>query len=69
MFRMKMGTITEELIESYRTKKGGWTKHVLAAFGVSWPSQHGWKQTVLGKPIDLDALPPKPEEEQDLFSK
>ena len=67
---MKMGIITQELIESYRTKNGGWTKDILAAFGVSWPPQHGWKQTILGKAIDLDTLPPKPDEgTQDLFSK
>jgi hypothetical protein len=63
--------ITDELISKYQTAKGGFTKDVLAAFGVSWPPVKGWKAQAIGKMMDADKLPPLPSDnatgQQDLF--
>lgn len=40
--------ITEELIESGKSERGGWTKAQLAILGVSWPPESGWKRKVIG---------------------
>lgn len=37
---------THEEIESAKTPKGGWTKAQLAAWGVSWPPEKGWRQRI-----------------------
>lgn len=31
-------------IESYKTPNGGWTRHDLEMWGVSWPPVDGWKE-------------------------
>ena len=37
---------THEEIEAAKTPKGGWTKAQLAAWGVSWPPEKGWRQRI-----------------------
>lgn len=41
--------ITQELIESFRSPRGGWTQKILAELGVAWPPKHGWKNEISGK--------------------
>ena len=40
--------VTKELIESIRSKKGGFTKVNLKKIGVEWPLTSGWKQRAIG---------------------
>lgn len=40
---------TADEIEAARTPAGGWTKETLAAWGVEWPPQKGWKAELLAK--------------------
>ena len=35
---------TKQLIETLKTKNGGWTKKDLAKLGISWPPPKGWKK-------------------------
>ena len=44
-------TITEELIESGKSPKGGWSKAQLAILGAPWPPQPGWKLRAIGATI------------------
>ena len=39
--------ITVEEIEAQKTPAGGWTRETLAAWGVEWPPQKGWKARLL----------------------
>ena len=61
--------ITNELIESYQSKPGGWTKPVLKAFGIAWPPTHGWKKNLVDakKRIKKSDLPVLPAVQQKLF--
>lgn len=34
-------------IESKRTRKGGWSRKQLAAWGVKWPPPKGWKKDLI----------------------
>lgn len=56
--------ITNELIESLKSSKGGWDRKTLAALGVGWPLVRGWKFRIIGKELDRSKLPPK---QQSLF--
>ena len=40
--------LTDELIESGMSARGGWTKAQLAVFGVGWPPKKGWKRRLVG---------------------
>lgn len=44
-------TITDAIIESARTGRGGWTERQLRLLGVSWPPKAGWKKSVVGARI------------------
>jgi hypothetical protein len=44
-------SITDELIEAGKSKRGGWSKAQLAILGVPWPPESGWKQKVRGRTI------------------
>lgn len=44
---MRSAEISEEEILAKRTPQGGWTRDVLAAWGVPWPPPRGWKLTLL----------------------
>jgi hypothetical protein len=46
--------ITREWIKEHSTPKGGWTADQLKCLGVSWPPQHGWLQSLIGKEIDAE---------------
>lgn len=54
--------ITEEEIKSQKTDNGGWTRDVLAQWGVSWPPKKGWKADLLknGAPIAIDEFEAAP---------
>ncbi len=41
--------ITQDLIESFRSPRGGWTNKILRELGVQWPPKHGWKKEIEGK--------------------
>lgn len=63
---------THEEIESAKTPKGGWTKAQLAAWGVSWPPEKGWRQRITtggpkrrkfsAAPVESDGLDAEREE-------
>ncbi len=44
--------ITNELIESGRSERGGWSRAQLAILGIPWPPPSGWKKTVVGHHIE-----------------
>jgi hypothetical protein len=39
--------LTAADIERGKSPKGGWTREILAAWGVSWPPPKGWKDELL----------------------
>lgn len=41
---------TAEEIEAAKTPAGGWTRAILAAWGVPWPPPKGWRRRLLGLP-------------------
>ena len=43
--------LTQELIEAGVSSKGGYNKCQLAALGIEWPPQKGWKTSVIGHTI------------------
>lgn len=40
---------TKSEIEAAKTEKGGYTKSQLAAWGVPWPPEQGWKKRLIAK--------------------
>jgi hypothetical protein len=44
-----MRTITEQEILEARTKRGGWTREILARWGVPWPPPNGWKDALINE--------------------
>ncbi|UII80059.1 ribonuclease H [Flagellimonas sp. CMM7] len=46
--------ITYGLIETLKTQAGGFSKKGLELIGVSWPPEKGWKERVIGNPIDKE---------------
>ncbi len=52
---------TLEEIEAARTPKGGWTKAQLAAWGVPWPPQKGWRERLAaGEAFPTEQFEPSP---------
>lgn len=48
--------VTDELIESGKSVRGGWTQPQLALLGISWPPRTGWKARAIGQQIsEVDA--------------
>ena len=45
--------ITNEWLVKHRTEGGGYNKKQLGALGVDWPPRLGWKDTLVGKHIDI----------------
>lgn len=44
--------LTAEVIDAAKSEKGGWTKAVLAQWGVGWPPPKGWRELLIaGQPI------------------
>ena len=41
------GQLTAADIERGKSPKGGWTRAMLAGWGVSWPPPKGWKEKLL----------------------
>jgi hypothetical protein len=35
-------------VDSFRTARGGWSREVLASWGVSWPPPRGWRRRLCG---------------------
>lgn len=50
-----MFKITNRWLLEHRTKNGGYTKPQLALIGVDWPPVHGWKEKVIGTPLDNES--------------
>jgi 5-methylcytosine-specific restriction endonuclease McrA len=48
--------ITEELIDSFRTKYGGYTQLTTRALGGICSSRRGWKRKCIGKEISLEVI-------------
>src|SRR5262245_48154214 len=44
---MKKTPISEGEVTAMQTANGGWTRDVLAGWGVPWPPPHGWKKNIL----------------------
>ena len=40
-------TVTAEEIEAAKTPAGAWRKATLAAWGVAWPPEKGWKAALI----------------------
>lgn len=38
---------TAEQIEAAKSPKGGWTREILAGWGVPWPPPKGWKKRLI----------------------
>ena len=41
--------ITDDLIDAGRSLKGGWNARQLAALGVAWPPNRGWRRRLCGQ--------------------
>jgi hypothetical protein len=46
--------ITEQLLESGKSERGGWNAAQLAFLGVDWPAKHGWQSKVIGREISRE---------------
>lgn len=46
--------ITREVIESLKTRAGGYSKKGLELIGVDWPPEKGWKSRILGNVVDKE---------------
>ncbi len=46
--------ITDQLIESGRSKSGGWNRKQLSVLGIDWPPTKGWKRRIVGKEINCE---------------
>ena len=53
--------VTHEVIDRYKSRKGGWTRKGTAALGVPWPLESGWKERILGLPREPLPEPPAPQ--------
>ncbi|MGH3974674.1 MAG: hypothetical protein ACRDS9_15290 [Pseudonocardiaceae bacterium] len=51
---------TAEEIDAARTAKGGWTREILAQWGVPWPPPKGWKTKAVAGEYDSDLSPRYP---------
>lgn len=40
-----------EVIESFRTIRGGFTKKDLKKLGIDWPPQKGWRKKLVNGPL------------------
>ena len=43
--------LTERYIKEHATAKGGWTKKQIEALGLSWPTEKGWIERLIGTEI------------------
>jgi len=43
--------VTNEYINEFKTKRGAWTRAQIIALGLTWPPQHGWKNSIIGEVI------------------
>ena len=49
------------VIDAAKSEKGGWTKAVLATWGVPWPPPKGWRKALIeGLPIPLPGVDGEP---------
>lgn len=48
----KLARLTWDQIEEGRSKKGGWTRATLHAWGIPWPPPTGWQQQLTGEPFN-----------------
>lgn len=46
-------TLTEDRLIKARTKKGGYRKAQLQAFGLEWPGKKGWRKDLVGTKVTL----------------
>ena len=46
--------ITESLLESGKSIRGGWNRKQMDILGVDWPVREGWQRSVIGKEISGD---------------
>ncbi len=46
--------ITNDFINSGRSRNGGWSRAQFVLIGVSWPAAHGWKYRIIGKYISTE---------------
>ena len=49
-----------EEIEAARTPAGGWTKEILASWGVPWPPPRGWRLKLAGHAPEPEPEPISP---------
>lgn len=45
--------ITNQFLERWKTKNGGWTKKQLMLLKITWPPTKGWKERVIGITISM----------------
>ncbi len=47
-FKDETVCLTREMIQACKTRKGGFTRDTLKAFGISWPPKQGWPHRIEG---------------------
>jgi hypothetical protein len=47
--------ITKQWLDSWQTKKGGYTKLQVEALGLKWPLTKGWKNRIIGNELTYPA--------------
>lgn len=52
--------VTEEMLESVKSLRGGYTRAVLTLLGVAWPPKHGWPKRIVRTTIPDDIFVPDP---------
>ena len=48
--------LNQTLIDGAASKNGGYSRRQLAAVGVQWPPEKGWKKTLVGKKVPVKAF-------------
>lgn len=48
--------ITPEILETAKTKAGGYTRAQLAIIGIDWPPPKGWAKQLHGQELDKELI-------------
>lgn len=51
-----MKILTEELLNTFMTHRGGWRKRTILLLGEEWPLRNGWRQRLIGTLIDDERI-------------
>ena len=56
--------ITHSLINSFQSKRGGFSKQSLSLLGIPWPPSKGWKDRIIGTTIEINENDMKRQEQR-----